>query len=74
MHFSCSQLFTTKHIKTMLRVKGQQFLVFHDVVIGAGKNFMNENSTGLSTSSQPSFSCWNVFLKNFALGKSLRLE
>ena len=31
---------------------------------------MNENSPGLSTGSQPSLSCWNVFLKNFALGKS----
>lgn len=35
---------------------------------------MNENSPGLSTSSQPSFGRQNVSLKNFALGKFLLLE
>lgn len=69
-HFSDRHLFSKKHINTKLKAKGQ-FLIFHDVVIRAGRNFMNENSPGLSTSSQPSFRGWNVFLKNFALGKSL---
>lgn len=64
-------MFPKKHINTKLKAKGQQFLIFHDVVIRAEWNFMNENSPGLSTSSQTYFRGWNVFLKNFALGKSL---
>lgn len=66
--------FSTKHINTKLKAKRAAGFNFSWCCNTSWTDFMNENSPGLSTSSQPSFSCWNVFLKNFALGKSLLLE